>query len=99
MPHQPSDAATGQQEPAASADLELLSDIGEIRKLEMPNGADRFEHQCHEHYHARCLKCGRVFDVEMEFIADLEINIKETHGFKFTGHDVIFKGTCRECNT
>ncbi len=33
MPHQPSDAATGQQEPAASADLELLSDIGEDELL------------------------------------------------------------------
>jgi len=78
--------------------LNLFSDIGEIRKVEMPNGADRFDHLCHEHYHARCVKCGRVFDVEMEFIADLEKNIKDTYGFEITGHDVIFKGTCLECN-
>lgn len=79
--------------------LNLLSDIGEIRKLEMPSGADRFDHICHEHYHTRCIKCGRVFDVEMDFIADLETNIKDTHGFKFTGHDIIFKGICPECNS
>jgi len=30
--------------------LNLLSDIGEIRKVEMPSGADRFDHLCHEHY-------------------------------------------------
>lgn len=36
--------------------LNLLSDIGEIRKLEMPSGADRFDHICHEHYHTRCIK-------------------------------------------
>lgn len=79
--------------------LNLLSDIGEIRKLEMPSGADRFDHICHEHYHTRCIKCGRVFDVEMDFIADLETNIKDTHGFKFIGHDIIFKGICPECNS
>lgn len=78
--------------------LNLLSDIGEIRKLEMPSGADRFDHSCHEHYHARCVECGRVFDVEMEFIADLEKNIKDTNGFEITGHDVIFKCICHECN-
>lgn len=78
--------------------LNLLSDIGEIRKVEMPNGADRFDYLTHDHYHARCVKCGRIFDVEMEFIADLEKNIKDTHGFEFSGHDIIFKGTCMECN-
>lgn len=78
--------------------LNLLSDIGEIRRLGMPSGADRFDHLCHDHYHARCVKCGRVFDVEMEFIADLKKNIKDTHRFEITGHDIIFKGICLECN-
>ena len=40
---------------------------------------------------------GEIRKVEMEFIADLEKNIKDTHGFEFTGHDNIFKGTCLEC--
>ncbi len=77
--------------------LNLLSEIGEIRKREIPGGADRYDHLCHDHYHAKCLKCGRVFDVEMEFIADLEKRIQDTHGFEFTGHDIVFKGICPEC--
>jgi len=77
--------------------LKLLSDIGEIRKVEIPNGADRFDHICHDHYHARCVKCGQVFDVEMDFIADLENKIKDTHGFEIAGHDIFFKGTCLGC--
>lgn len=78
--------------------LNLLSDIGEIRKLEVPGSADRYDHLCCEHYHAKCENCGRVFDVDMEFIADLEKNIKDHQGFEFTGHDIIFKGICQECN-
>lgn len=77
--------------------LNLLSDIGEIRKIEMPSGADRYDHLCHRHYHARCIKCDRVFDVDMEVITDLEGSIEDTHGFEFTGHDIIFKGICLDC--
>jgi len=79
--------------------LKLLSDIGEIHKVEITSGADRFDHECHAHYHARCIKCNKVFNVEMDFIDDLQKNIKDTHGFEFTGHDLIFKGICLECNS
>lgn len=78
--------------------LNLLSENGDIRKREIPGGADRYDHLCGDHYHAHCSKCGRVFDVDMEFIADLEKHIKDTHGFAFTGHDIVFKCICPECN-
>jgi Fe2+ or Zn2+ uptake regulation protein len=77
--------------------LNLLSNIGEIRKVEMPCGADRFDYRCNEHYHARCIKCGGVIDVDMDFITDLERNIKHTQGFEFIGHDIMFKGICPAC--
>jgi Fur family ferric uptake transcriptional regulator/Fur family peroxide stress response transcriptional regulator len=77
--------------------LNLLSDMGEIRKVEIPGGADRYDHLCYQHYHAKCVKCGQIFDVDMEIMADLEKQIKDTRGFEFTGHDIIFKGICFEC--
>ena len=77
--------------------LNRLSKMGKIHKMELPGGADRFDHQCHEHYHARCVKCGRVFDVDMEYIEGLEKNIKDAYGFEISGHDIIFKGTCPDC--
>jgi Fur family ferric uptake transcriptional regulator/Fur family peroxide stress response transcriptional regulator len=77
--------------------LQRLSDLGEIRKREFPGSADRFDHLCSDHYHAKCVKCGRVFDVDMEYKADLEKSIKDTHGFVFTGHDIVFKGICSGC--
>ena len=78
--------------------LARLSATGDIRKVAMPVGADRYDPRGHEHYHARCIMCGGVFDVEMEPIADLEGRIRDTHGFAFMGHEVIFRGICRECN-
>lgn len=77
--------------------LQRLCETGEIRKREIPGGADRFDHLCHDHYHVRCIKCGGVFDVDMEYISDLEKSIRDAQGFSFTGHEIVFKGICPEC--
>ena len=77
--------------------LKLLSETGYIRKIEIPGGADRFDHMCHDHCHVKCEKCGRVFDVNMEYITGIEKNIKDDRGFKFTGYDILFRGVCPDC--
>ena len=77
--------------------LNLLSEIGDIRKVEMPGGADRFDHRCDNHFHVKCEKCGRVFDVDMEYVTDLEKSIKDDRGFAFTGYDILFRGICPDC--
>lgn len=77
--------------------LNLLSEMGKIRKIEVPGGADRFDHICHDHCHVRCEKCGRVFDVDMEYIFGLEHKINNANGFKFTGYNILFRGICPEC--
>ena len=77
--------------------LNLLSELGEIKKIEMPKGADCFDHRTFNHYHAKCLKCGKILDVNMEYIKDLEKLIKKDNGFEFTSHDIIFSGICTKC--
>lgn len=78
--------------------LNELAQSGEIRQWEVPGGASHFDHCCHNHYHARCLGCGRLFDVDMEYIPDLEKAIKDTNGFEIDGHDLMFKGICPACS-
>ena len=77
--------------------LKQLSEAGEIRKLEVPGGADRYDHRTFSHYHVRCVKCGRVFDVDMDYIEHLEQSIRDDHGFIINGHDIMFSGICPEC--
>ena len=77
--------------------LNLLSETGDIRKIETPGGADRFDHQPHDHCHVRCEKCGRFFDVDMEYVTGLEKGIRDSHGFAFTGYDILFRGICPDC--
>lgn len=77
--------------------LNQLAESGEILKIEVPGGADRFDAECHKHYHARCLQCGRVFDVDMEYVEDLGRMVTDTYGFTIVGYDLMFKGFCPDC--
>ena len=77
--------------------LSRLVDDGESRRLEIPNEPDRFDHLCHQHYHVKCVKCQRIFDVDMEYLGEIESKIKDSHGFDIVGHDLVFWGICPEC--
>ena len=77
--------------------LNLLSEMGEIHRLEIPGSADHFDHITTNHCHVKCRECGRVFDVDMDYVSDLEKGIRDNHGFDFTGYDIIFRGICPEC--
>ncbi len=79
--------------------LNLLADDGLIRRIRIPGEADRFDHQTHDHYHVRCLKCGRVFDIDMDVITPMEERINDTHGFLFLGCEIVFNGICPVCRS
>lgn len=78
--------------------LNQLSENGDISDLKVPGGADHFDHVPEKHYHVRCVRCGRVFDVEMDYMEDLETSIKDPHGFQILGHDLMFRGICPACS-
>ena len=77
--------------------LNQLAEEGQIQKLEMPEGPDRFDHLLHPHYHAKCSRCGRVLDVEMDYLKDLAHQVKDSHGFAIEGHNLVFTGLCSRC--
>ena len=77
--------------------LNQLADDAEIQKLAMPDGPDRFDHILQRHYHAKCSRCGRVFDVEMDYMEDIIRLVKDAHGFAIDGHNLVFTGVCPSC--
>lgn len=52
--------------------LRQLAESGLLLKINTTDGADHFDHRCDAHYHAGCLRCGRVFDVELRQPPQLE---------------------------
>lgn len=77
--------------------LNDLDREGKIKRRTSLGNADRFDQITSDHYHVVCERCGRVFDVDMDYLEDLEQSIRDAYGFKFTGHDIVFRGICPEC--
>lgn len=77
--------------------LDILVEEGALRKVEIPNGPNRFDFTLKNHYHVTCVKCGEVFDVDMDEIPDLLEKIHDTHRIDFFGYDISFNGICLKC--
>lgn len=77
--------------------LGILAEEGAIRKVEVPDGPDRFDFTLKNHYHVECIRCGEIFDVDMDEVIDLNERIHDTHGMQFLNYDIFFKGICPAC--
>lgn len=77
--------------------LDILIEEGALRKIEVPDGPNRFDFALNNHYHVRCIKCGNVSDVYMDEIPNLLERINNTHGIEFLDYDILFKGICLKC--
>ena len=77
--------------------LSILADEQEIKKVEVPEGPNRYDFNVTEHYHLTCVKCNRIFDVDMDAMPDIMKKVHNTHGMDFLTYDIWFKGICSEC--
>jgi len=77
--------------------LNLLSELGEIRKIPMPGGSDRFDGRLMPHYHMCCQECGNVFDIYLEQIGQLDRYIQDTTGFHVGSLELMVRGVCPHC--
>ena len=77
--------------------LEILSESGDIQKLEPGCTLKRFDGNPSEHSHIRCIRCDRISDVPM--IPGFEIDLEQVSasGFEITGHRLEFLGVCPQC--
>lgn len=78
--------------------LNYLSDNGYILKIQMPNGADRFDARTEEHYHIICKECGQVFDLSCE-TKDLKEKIFQQTGVWCTKFNLLAEGICKNCKS
>jgi len=77
--------------------LRQLRERGEILELEFNGARGRFDANIANHYHFRCLRCGRVFDVDEPVSKGLGKKIAQKTGFKISDYRLEFRGLCKEC--
>ncbi len=83
--------------------LEKLVNTDVVRKfyLDEKTGAcyqfiDENE-QCHEHFHLKCVGCGKLYHIDCEYMKSLSEHVFEHHGFKVDNSKTVLYGKCDKC--
>ncbi len=83
--------------------LNQLAEMGEINRISLGNGNDRYDGHLEEHYHMVCKCCGRLQDLRpsKEKLDDFKKIAEETFGLKgFNKAELnatIMEGYCDNC--
>lgn len=77
--------------------LNLLSEDKFINRIEVPNAADHYDHNCSKHFHVHCIKCDKIFDVCLDDFPDMLKHVQGKENFQFLDYDIMFKGICYYC--
>ncbi len=77
--------------------LELLVQMGLVRKLETTGSEARFDGRLGEHYHVRCVRCGRVSDALGVPADPVKREVGGLGGYEILGYRLEFVGICGMC--
>jgi Fur family peroxide stress response transcriptional regulator len=70
---------------------------GEVKKITVPDSADRYDPQPEEHHHVACLDCGMVFDIDIALTRRLNKKIAAETGVVLENLQLIGTGHCQNC--
>ncbi len=79
--------------------LELMSETGIILKLEVGGTQKRFDATIDPHYHIRCLSCGKVNDIDIPVMDEINKTAADISQYQVLGHHIEFSGICKECSS
>ena len=78
--------------------LNLLRDEGRVRELCFGRGVNRYDGDVRDHYHVRCVECGKVEDVPHISPRASSEEIGRLTGYRILSHRLEFWGICSECD-
>lgn len=79
--------------------LNRMAEDGEILHLAVPTGPDRFDTTLSEHHHIKCSACGKVCDVSLPELSEIEKRITKESGFAVSRRLIFFEGLCPDCQS
>ncbi len=74
--------------------LSVFKEKGLVAELTIDENEVRFDFNTSPHVHFECVKCGRVYDVDMKFEP---LNGKIVDGHQVMEHHIYLKGVCKNC--
>lgn len=77
--------------------LNNLASSGIILKIETPDGKAHFDGDVTEHSHAICINCGKIYDIVLPEMIEVDKMISERTYFEIISHQLIFNCVCNKC--
>jgi Fur family peroxide stress response transcriptional regulator len=74
--------------------LNALVAEGLLREITIDENEVRYEYNLIDHGHFKCLRCGNIFDFNIDIGA---APVSGLEGFRVTDKNVYFKGLCPKC--
>ncbi len=77
--------------------LNLLADMGEIKRLRTKDSKDHFDMDISTHYHFVCDHCYQVSDIFVDLSNELDDAANGKVNGKITDREVFYYGICEKC--
>jgi len=77
--------------------LDKLSKSGEILRLKGFGEKDRFDGNINHHYHAECIKCSEIIDIFVDYMCNIDNEVKDSIGQDVLSHQIKFSIICSKC--
>ncbi len=77
--------------------LAILVEQGLVIRMPFKNGFDRFDANTLAHHHLICENCGKVEDISLPALAEIDKIAAKSNEFKILRHRIEFYGICRNC--
>lgn len=78
--------------------LNLLAEAGEVLKLDCGDGFEHFDGNPNPHYHFLCRECGKVLDLDLAPMKNIDKLAATSFDGQVEGHKVLFYGKCPACS-
>ncbi len=77
--------------------LNNLAKSGDIIKIHLPNGGDRFDADTSDHFHYVCTECNKVFDLVLPQATKAIEDVISGMSFEVDDYQLVFNGRCDCC--
>jgi Fe2+ or Zn2+ uptake regulation protein len=84
--------------PTIYATLELLEDLGLVRRVNAGSGPALWDPRNELHHHTACRRCGRVDDLEIDVDAAGPAEVARRTGFEPDRVELLVSGLCADCS-
>jgi Fe2+ or Zn2+ uptake regulation protein len=83
--------------PTVYSTLELLGELGFVRRVSAGTGPTLYDPRLDEHHHLVCRRCGAVEDMDTTLDPAPVLRAARRRGFQADGAELVVTGLCRDC--